>query len=273
VFYGRSCEDDGIDPLNAEASALLQSFLEGPVCSRQVAGELVILPGCRGPDDAAYDPTTDGTPPSQPHPIDGSAFASEMAALSWNFLVYLVASSDLDPEDPYAPDQCSFANPGLCSTVKSFVSVEGHPRVVRIQGLRIGRDRFRFKVRHDGIAPAGDPATLGASLVVSSLDPSGGATSTIDLDPSRWKALRKNGEVVGYRYRDRTRSRGGVSKVVIKNGHLEIHARGGAWPRQPSGASGEVWVQFSVGGQGWCGAFPDDRIARATGTGPVSPTR
>jgi len=133
---------------------------------------------------------------------------------------------------------------------------------VRVQGRKIGRDRFTFNVRHDGIDPNGDPATLGASLVVSSLDPVDGSAATIDLDPSRWKTLRRNGEVVGYRYRDRTRSRGGVSKVVLKSGRLEIHARGEAWPWQPSGAPGGVWVHFSVGGQGWCAKFAEDTNAR-----------
>jgi len=136
-------------------------------------------------------------------------------------------------------------------------NVTGSPRTRRRAGLEIGRHHFRLEAkRHDGIVPGGDPATLGASLVVWGLDPA--SVTTIDLDPSRWKTLRKKGEVVGYRYRDRSRSRGGVSKVVLRNGRLEIHARGPRWTQHPDAAAGGVWVRLSVGEQNWCGVFAND---------------
>ncbi len=129
--------------------------------------------------------------------------------------------------------------------------------------LKTGSGRFVFKAKDAGVtAPSGDPATDGASLVVSGVDAALGTTGVIDLDPARWKVLRKKGEVVGYKYKDSSRSRGGVSKVVLKNGHLEIVAGGDAWPWQLSEAPGGVWVEFSVGDEGWCAKFAGDTNAR-----------
>jgi hypothetical protein len=93
-FFKSDCDDDGIDPLNAEASVLVQSwpgiegtrgsvdnydlrrtsvaqpgtivFHGGPVATRFVDGHLVTLPGARGPiapsgrPDPNYNPLVDG---------------------------------------------------------------------------------------------------------------------------------------------------------------------------------------------------------------------
>jgi len=165
-FYNTTCDGGanqldatpaagGIDLLNAEASALVQSwigiegtpiegflatdtsrpqpgtvgFQGGPVCTRVVGGEVVILPGCRGPGDPGYDPAVDGGDPSavsigfpagigpvpalgnaalgpiaftQGHPFTGQTWKSEMAAFSWNFQALLVAFST-SINDPTAP--------------------------------------------------------------------------------------------------------------------------------------------------------------------------
>jgi len=90
-FYGINCDVSGIDWLNAEGSALVQSFpgIEGtgpgwrsddaarpqpgtvgfqggPRCTTgHIGGPLdpdVMLPGCRGPGDPGYDPLVDGDP-------------------------------------------------------------------------------------------------------------------------------------------------------------------------------------------------------------------
>ncbi len=101
-FYGTSCDGGanqvdatpapgGIDLLNAEASAIMQSwmgfdgtpidgylttdgsrpqpgtvgFQGGPVCTRVLSnGQQVMLPGCRGPGDPGYDPSIDGGDPA-----------------------------------------------------------------------------------------------------------------------------------------------------------------------------------------------------------------
>lgn len=134
-FYGTSCTDDGtalpdgIDLLNAEASALLQSFpgfdgspfsgglttdasrpqpgtlgfLGGPACTRWVNGSVVILPGCRGPADPGYVAAQDGTG-TFTHPLaTGQTFRSEMAAFSWNYLNLLVGFSSPDADGGPVP--------------------------------------------------------------------------------------------------------------------------------------------------------------------------
>jgi hypothetical protein len=95
-FYGTFCDGSnpdvvgnpgGVDFLNAEASALFQSwpgiegtldawdttdarliqpgtvaFRGGPVCTRYENGKTFVLPGCRGPGDVGYDINVDGSP-------------------------------------------------------------------------------------------------------------------------------------------------------------------------------------------------------------------
>jgi hypothetical protein len=88
-FYGTDCEIDGMDLMNSEASASIQSwplfegtfdqgtlrlttdarfpqpgttgFNGGPVCTRYEGGKTFILPGCRGPGDLGYNKAVDGS--------------------------------------------------------------------------------------------------------------------------------------------------------------------------------------------------------------------
>jgi hypothetical protein len=86
AYFGTSCDRQGLDFINAEASAIFQSFpgfegspmglyfatdksiaqpgtvgfKGGPVCTRFERGKQFILPGCRGPGDPGYDPAVDG---------------------------------------------------------------------------------------------------------------------------------------------------------------------------------------------------------------------
>jgi hypothetical protein len=121
-FFHTSCDLDGIDFLNMEASALFQSwpnvdgtfrgdgfvwdttdrglaqpgttgFQGGPVCTRYENGKTFILPGCRGPGDPGYNVREDGTVTGLLHPFTGQQFANEMAVLSWNALMGLVGFS------------------------------------------------------------------------------------------------------------------------------------------------------------------------------------
>ncbi len=132
AFYQTRCDIDGIDFLNAEASAVFQSFVGidgtfgnwstldggvaqpgtsgfqgGPVCTRFERGRTFILPGCRGRGDPGYDPRKDGTTTGgaffvaglftpgfdRRHPFTGQRFRSEMAVFSWNFMMALVGFS------------------------------------------------------------------------------------------------------------------------------------------------------------------------------------
>jgi hypothetical protein len=160
-FYRTSCDLDGIDLMNAEASALFQSFpgfagtsgdwdttdsgvaqpgtvgfRGGPPCTRVEGGKLFVLPGCRGPGDDGYDPRVDGTPTGLLHPFTKQQFRSEMAALSWNALMGLVAFSaapeidisHFDVNDILRTDGCSFRKPQFCENIESFFAVTGLQR-------------------------------------------------------------------------------------------------------------------------------------------------
>jgi hypothetical protein len=211
----QGCHFNGVDLMNAEASVLVQSwpgfegtfgsgfnflaqgaagmpvpgtlgFLGGPVATRTVDGNVVQLPGSRGPGDVGYVPALDGTPPNgvpalfidiAAHPFactnPGSPttlrdqatcqlWRSEMAALSWNFLITLVmlsgAGEDLafpenqgrldffDPTAPFSTTRCSFVQMHLCSNVQSIWNVLGARRnTVRAGGQNgFGRRDFAW---------------------------------------------------------------------------------------------------------------------------------
>jgi hypothetical protein len=169
AFYGTNCDLDGIDLMNTEASALFQSFpgIEGtfgffdddwdttngglaqpgttrfqggPACTRYERGRTFILPGCRGPGDSGYNVGQDGSITGLIHPFTGQQFRSEMAAVSWNALMGLIAFSGLGldeserneneflPSKPFRTNGCSFARPLFCDVVQSFFQISGVQR-------------------------------------------------------------------------------------------------------------------------------------------------
>jgi hypothetical protein len=247
AYYGTTCDLDGTDLMNAEASALLQAFPAfdgtplfgfdtrygpqpatvgfpgGQPCGRYERGHFFILPGCRGPGDPGYDPAVDGEPffnsrvrtglaqpvdptaapgftnsditlfnssmatlasvagtaPCSPaavgdrffQPLTCAPFHSEMAALSWNFLMLAIIFSQntdanlsdaenfdvYDPKQPFAKGRCSFAQPHFCSVVRALFTATGVGRQdLRAAGnRRFGRRDFlwhtgrEFVVRYD----------------------------------------------------------------------------------------------------------------------------
>jgi hypothetical protein len=192
-FYGTQCDVHGIDLMNVEASSQLQSwtvfdgtfgpglflttdasrpqpgtlgFQGGPTCTRYEGGRFYILPGCRGPGDPGYDPNVDGTttgpdingvtyPGGRLHPFTGQVFRSEMAVLSWNVQMGLVAlslptdpnnpqRSEFDANRPFRTDGCSFAAPAYCSAIAAYQSITGARRNSVLAGgnSRYGRRDF-----------------------------------------------------------------------------------------------------------------------------------
>jgi hypothetical protein len=159
-YYQTNCEVDGIDLFNAEASVLVQAFpqIEGnaggdgvpPVATRFVNGQLLILPGARGPGDPGYDPGVDGCvdPSSHPdcgfaaplvNPLTGEPFANELAAFSYNFMIFLAALSLPDPDcaiDPDSPNcdpeqgdpECTLTDPVRCGAQRAAIAVTGVQR-------------------------------------------------------------------------------------------------------------------------------------------------
>ena len=179
-YYGTQCDLDGIDLLNAEASALFQAFpwiegtganphwnttdgalaqpgtlgfAGGAVCTRFEGGQLLVLPGCLGPGAPGYDAGVDGTAAGLVHPFTGQAFRSETAALSWNLLMLATAlgcevdTSDLSKCDPlraFATGRCSFAQPQYCKLVDGFASLTRVTRAHRRAGGNGAYGRRQF---------------------------------------------------------------------------------------------------------------------------------
>ena len=186
-------------------------------------GQIVQIVGSRGPSDPGYNPNVDGTVDfggvkkgqcpgatrlsipcgtngfgaSVPLPgggfgnSAGQEFRSEMAALSFNFQMLLVAfstapteevdrwladpsyvmqidQSELNPSDPFShmPNQCSFAQPQYCSNNKSFFSISGAQRnSVRAGGNGLyGRRDFVWHSGGEGVLQYQKRNVFGFSL-------------------------------------------------------------------------------------------------------------
>ncbi len=185
-FFQTQCDIDGIDLMNAEASAIMQSFVGfdgssgedwattdrsraqpgtvgfdgGPVCTRYEGGRLHVLPGCRGRGDDGYSVFVDGSTGGALHPFTGQPFRTEMSIFSWNFMMVLVGNSipkdpnkiridEFDPDQAFRSGGCSFAKPQLCHAFSNFwLSVSSKRPTVRAGGNgRFGRRDFQW---HDG---------------------------------------------------------------------------------------------------------------------------
>jgi len=156
-IFQTDCDENGIDLFNAEASVLIQSFPflepDPPVATRFQNGQLLILPGARGPGQRGYDPNVDGTPPL--------GFGSEMAAVSANFarlLGILGISSGMDPD-------CSLEALNLCDTVRAVIAVTGVQRPeIRAGGNgRFGRRDFLWQAGGQAILRYAKRNVLGFS--------------------------------------------------------------------------------------------------------------
>jgi hypothetical protein len=206
-FWGTECDVDGIDLLNAELGALLQSwpgtpgtfgdwdtrsrnvaqpgtvnFRGAPVCTRYERGQIFVLPGCRGPGDKGYNIAQDGDPTKlAPHPFTGQKWRSEMSALSWNYLIELVGLSGLgvpDAErlidefkasDPLRTNGCSFAKPQLCGNVMALYAIAHTTRrTIRAGGNgQYGRVDSDWHVSGDGVLRYAKRNVLGLSFDVA----------------------------------------------------------------------------------------------------------
>lgn len=151
-FWGTSCERDGIDLTNAEASVLTQSWVGVG------SGATFPVPPVRGPHlpgGVPQNPVWVAGSPSAGLVLPpgfgwqaGQQFASELAALSFNLQLLLVvfsqggnpgAPDQFDPANPYAvydpndpstfPDRgkCSFAQPQYCASVQAFLDIVNAP--------------------------------------------------------------------------------------------------------------------------------------------------
>ncbi len=101
-----------------------------------------------------------------------------------------------------------------------------------------------------------NPKKTPFSIVVSAQAESNATSGKIELDPRRWMKLKnKKGEKVGYRYLDRTGSRGGITRAVFKNGKLKVKAKGRNWKLRPKDSLDRVWVLVQVEEETYCAGF------------------
>jgi hypothetical protein len=141
-------------------------FRGGPTCTRYEGGKTYILPGCRGPGDSRYDVDVDGSTSGanvsgpagdyqRVHPFTGQQWTSEMAIVSWNLQMALVAlavpadpknplQTEFDAKRPFRKDGCSFAAPFQCGSIGGYNSISGATRSsIRAGGNgRFGRRDF-----------------------------------------------------------------------------------------------------------------------------------
>jgi hypothetical protein len=142
--YCIGCADDHGNALPVPGTSGFGGELPGV---RSTGGQTVQIPGSRAPDAPGYDPNADGTTTALTIPLGndfglaaGLPFRSEMAALSWNLMMTLVAFSQapINPatgqRDQPAPDQldllhpmrtgpglCSFRQPQFCALVENVL--------------------------------------------------------------------------------------------------------------------------------------------------------
>ena len=153
--------------------------------------------------------------------------------------------------------------------VLSFVAgpAQAHDQSFAIEGGKLSistkagptKAKFNFKVsKQITIAPLHDPGAVGSSVLVRGTGDSGldqGKTTRISLDESLWKGLGKPAGVKGYKYIDKSGSRGGITKVTYKLGQLNITAKGANWQWDPLGPQDETWVHFFVEEEAYCARF------------------
>jgi hypothetical protein len=139
-FYGTECDGSlflpGSDLLGGDPSAGSGRFGRRDFVWTPEDGEVVVIP------PFIRDP---GLP-------SGGIFSSELAAVSWNALMLLVAASHqegepsddtFDPDDPFRTDGCSFATPQLCLGVGGFTDL-GSWRLTELPGDPRGGDPERW---------------------------------------------------------------------------------------------------------------------------------
>lgn len=174
-FYNTSCDLQGIDLFNTEASVVLQSFPQfengGPVATRYVDGQVVVIPGARTIDHPDYDPLQDGCvanevttanyrqarglplrnvqacaqansrfPIFPKQDLLAKGYTGELQALSGNLLKLLGGFGQTNQAD------CNPNNPITCDFVTAFFQAAGSQRPEAIAGGngRYGRRDFAW---------------------------------------------------------------------------------------------------------------------------------
>lgn len=129
------CPPEGLDLRNVEASVLLQIYpgLRSTARAILVNGLPPRPSPCPQPGQVGYCPPT-----GVYYPDPSLPFATEIAAMSWNFMMLLIMQQtpvdpgnpgpgEPDPNEPMStqPGQCSFVQPQYCASVIAFLPEPG----------------------------------------------------------------------------------------------------------------------------------------------------
>lgn len=125
-----------------------------------------------------------------------------------------------------------------------------------------GKDarKFVYEIRDRRVQPPGrKPQADDFAFSVTSEGDAGNSSGRITLDPRRWKKIRDDdGDIVGYRYIDRSGSYDGVTRVVWRPGRITIKAKGARWKWRPTGDEASVFVTLEQSGNPTCSEFDFD---------------
>ena len=156
---------------------------------------------------------------------------------------------------------CLTSGPALAHDVTNPVKIplEGRKLIIKTDAAKPQRNAVVLSVRKQLLPNTDnhDPILEGFEVLVRSGDPNGQRTPLITLDPAAWK-IKGNPGKRKLLYLDKTQSRGGIKKVIIKNGSVKLVARGQNWPWNISGGQGSVWVHLYLGDEEFCLEFGGD---------------
>ncbi len=122
--------------------------------------------------------------------------------------------------------------------------------------------KFSFKATGDEVIRVSnhDPSVEGAAFVITTAGKKPATSGLIDLDPKKWKRIEDDrGGLIGWKYADSKGKRGGITKVILKNGKIQVKGAGKGFPLNPRDKSREVWVNFYFEEEQYCAVFSKDR--------------
>jgi len=164
-------------------------FVGGPAGTVRAPGiepgvDWVKLPGSRGPADLRYDPRVDGCVAPGPggcesanalvHPYTGQQFQSELAALSFNLMMFTAINDGFFDNTPSEDGvrgratngSCNFETPQFCEAVRALVGVAGPKRIRLANGQTspFGRRVFQWHSGGEAVLRFNKRNVLGFSM-------------------------------------------------------------------------------------------------------------
>jgi len=159
--------------------------------------------------------------------------------------------------------------------------IQGDKISVKADGSKSSR-KFTFKATGEDVIHVAnhDPSADGASLVIAAMGKKPSSSGLITLDADSWSPIEDGtGGLVGWKYSDKQGLRGGIKKVLLKNGKIQVKGGGEDFAFAPKKKSKEVWVSFFFEEEQYCAVFSKKRGAKISkndkgvfsATGSVAP--